>query len=273
MDFILIKFILVSLPFANIHVFNKIDKPMKIIVCIARAIETTAKIRFKDDDTVFDGQGVQYILNPYDEWYALVRALELKEQEGGEVTVVHVGGSESDQVIRKALAIGADKAIRINTEPISAGETASLLANQIKSMEYDIIFTGQETVDYNGGVVPSMLSAYLDHPFFGIVSHLDVKDGQATLSRQVEGGVEVVRCQLPLVLSATKDLAAQRIPNMRGIMMAKRKPIDVVDPGDYTQKVTTAKFHLPSKDKSITYVDPENMDELVRLLHEEAKVI
>lgn len=246
---------------------------MKIIVCVARAIETTAKIKFNGDDTAFDDQGVQYIMNPYDEWYGLVRALELKEQLGGEVTVLHVGGSESDQIIRKSLAIGADQAIRINVEPATAGETAALLAKQIGEMEYDIIFTGQETVDYNGGLVPPMLSAHLNLPFVGIVSHLEVKDGQATLSRQIEGGVEVVESSLPLVLSATKDLAEQRIPNMRGIMMAKRKPIEVVEPEAYDEKTSVAKFHLPSKDKEITYVDPENMDELVRLLHEEAKVI
>ncbi len=246
---------------------------MKIIVCVARTIETTAKIKFKENDTKFDDQGAQYILNPYDEWYGLVRALELKEKEGGEVTVIHVGGPDSDQVVRKALAIGADNAVRINIEPETAGETAQLLANHIKGMEYDIIFTGQETVDYNGGLVPPMLSAHLDLPFVGIVSHLEIEDGQATLTRQIEGGVEVVQSRLPLLLSATKDLAEQRIPNMRGIMMAKRKSIDVVEPEEYDRKVVVSKFHLPSKDKEITYIDPEDMDELVRLLHEEAKVI
>ena len=246
---------------------------MKIIVCVARAIETTAKIKFKNEDREYDDEGVQYILNPYDEWYGLVRALELKESQGGEVTVVHVGGPDSDQVIRKCLAIGADKAVRINQEPKSGYETARLLAAQLRQMEYDIIFTGQETVDYNGGIVPPMLSALLDLPFIGIVSQLDVDGGQATLSRQIEGGVEVVECELPLVLSATKDLAQQRIPNMRGIMMAKRKPIDVVDSNSVEPTDATVKFHLPSKEKPITYVDPENMDELVRLLHEEAKVI
>lgn len=246
---------------------------MKIIVCVARAIETTAKIKFRNGDQEYDDEGVQYILNPYDEWYSLVRALELKESLGGEVTVVHVGGAESDQVIRKCLAIGADKAIRIDQDPKSGDEAARLLAAQIGQMEYDVIFTGQETVDYNGGIVPPMLSALLDLPFIGIVSQLDVDGTQATLSRQIEGGVEVVECELPLVLSATKDLAQQRIPNMRGIMMAKRKPIDVVDPESFEPTVSTVKFHLPSKEKSITYVDPDNMDELVRLLHEEAKVI
>lgn len=246
---------------------------MKIIVCVARAIETTAKIKFKDNDAAFDDAGVQYILNPYDEWYGLVRALELKEEHGGEVVVLHVGGPDSDQVIRKALAIGADKAIRINKEPATAETTANLLAKQLEEMEYDIIFTGQETVDYNGGMVPPMVSAHLNLPFIGIVSHLEIADNQATLTRQIEGGVEVVQSPLPLVLSATKDLAEQRIPNMRGIMMAKRKPIDVVEPDSIDAKSSMVKFQLPSKEKEITYIDSENMDELVRLLHEEAKVI
>lgn len=246
---------------------------MKIIVCIARAIETTAKIKFKNEGREFDDEGVQYILNPYDEWYSLVRALEVKESLGGEVTVIHVGGADSDQIIRKALAIGADNAIRINAEVQSGEEVAHLLAAQIRNMDYDIIFTGQETVDYNGGIVPPMLSALLDLPFIGVVSRLELDGTTATLSRQIEGGVEVVESQLPLVLSATKDLAQQRIPNMRGIMMAKRKPIEVVEPNSFESSVSTAGFHLPEKEKSITYVDADNMDELVRLLHEEAKVI
>lgn len=246
---------------------------MKIIVCVARTIETTAKIKFKENDTAFDDQGAQYILNPYDEWYGLVRALELKEKEGGEVTVINVGGPDSEQVIRKALAIGADNAVRINKEPVTADQTARLLADHIKGMEYDIIFTGQETVDYNSGLVPPMLSAHLGLPFVGIVSHLEIENGQATLTRQIEGGVEVVQSGLPLLLSATKDLAEQRIPNMRGIMMAKRKSIDVVEADEHRRNAEISKFHLPSKEKEITYVDPENMDELVRLLHEEAKVI
>ncbi|WP_236974877.1 electron transfer flavoprotein subunit beta/FixA family protein [Membranihabitans maritimus] len=246
---------------------------MNILVCIARAVETTAKISFTDNDTRFDDTGVQYIMNPYDEWYSLVRALELKEKEGGEVHVVCVGDSSSEQVIRKALAIGADKAFRIDLEPKTADETAFQLAEFAKSGNYDIIFTGKETVDYNSGLVPPMLSALLDWPFVGIVSDLEYENGEATLSREIEGGVEIVKASLPLVLSATKDLAEQRIPNMRGIMMAKRKPLEVVEAKETAPKVNFVGFSKPEKDTEITYVDPENMDELVRLLSEEAKVI
>lgn len=246
---------------------------MKIIVCIARVIETTAKIKFTSDGSAFDPSGAQYILNPYDEWYSLVRALELKEEKGGEVTVVHAGSAESEQIIRKALAIGADNAVRIDKEPATADEAAFLLAAYLKDAEYDIIFTGKETVDYNGGLVPALLSGHLGLPFISTVSDLTVKDQVAVLSREIEGGVEKVQVNLPLVLSGTKDLAEQRIPNMRGIMMAKRKPIEVVSPADYDPQVRFSAFRLPEGKKEITYVDPDDMDELVRLLHEEAKVI
>lgn len=247
---------------------------MKIIVCMATAIETTAKIKFTADGSTFDAQGVQFILNPYDEWYSLVRAVELKEEKGGEVTVLHVGDAGSDQALRKALAIGADKAIRIDRAPSSADETAALLAAQLSSMEYDIIFTGKETVDYNGRLVPAMLSAHLDIPYVSTVSHMETEGENAVvLSREIEGGIEKVKVALPLVLSATKDLAEQRIPNMRGIMMAKRKPLEVVEPADYDPEIRFSEFELPSAEKKIKYVDPEDMDELVRLLHEEAKVI
>jgi len=246
---------------------------MKIIVCIAKVVETTAKIKFTDDGSAFDPTGAQYILNPYDEWYSLVRALELKEEKGGEVTVVHVGGADSEQIIRKALAIGADKAVRIDKEPVSADETAFYLAEYLKGIEYDIVFTGKETVDYNGGLVPGLLSGMLELPFVGVVSDLSVDDGIATMVREIEGGTEKVKLSLPVVLSGTKDLAEQRIPNMRGIMMAKRKPIDIVEPAEYSSRVKFVSFQLPEEKKEITYVDPDQMDELVRLLHEEAKVL
>lgn len=246
---------------------------MNILVCIAKSVETTAKISFKDNDTQFDDSGVQYIMNPYDEWYSLVRALELKEQEGGEVHVVCVGDSGSDQIIRKALAIGADKAFRIDREPETADDTAFQLSEFVKAGSYDIVFTGKETVDYNSGLVPPILSALLDWPFVGIVSDLKWENGKATMAREIEGGVEIVSASLPLVLSATKDLAQQRIPNMRGIMMAKRKPLEVVEAREGESKVRFVGFSKPAKEKEITYVEPDNMDELVRLLNEEAKVI
>lgn len=246
---------------------------MKIIVCIAKVVETTAKIKFTADGSAFDPTGAQYILNPYDEWYSLVRALELKEEKGGEVTVLHVGGSDSEQIIRKALAIGADNAVRIDKEPTSADETAFYLADYLKGVEYDIIFTGKETVDYNGGMVPGLLSGLLGLPFVGTVSELSVEDQNATLVREIEGGTERVKLSLPIVLSGTKDLAEQRIPNMRGIMMAKRKPVDVVTPAEYSPRARFVSFQLPEEKKEITYVDPDQMDELVRLLHEEAKVL
>lgn len=247
---------------------------MKLLVCISRTPETTAKIGFTDGDTQFNTEGVQYILNPYDEWYALVRAIELKEQLGGTVTVVNVGGPANDIIIRKALSIGADDAVRINSEEVpSAYFAAKQIASYAQNQGYDIIFTGKETIDYNGSEVGAMVAELLDLPFLSYVSHMEVGDDVATVTRDIEGGVEVARVSCPFVLSAAKGLAEQRIPNMKGIMMSKRKPLNVVDPVDVQELVKTNKYELPAAKSGVKLIDPEDMDELVRLLHEEAKVI
>lgn len=246
---------------------------MNLLVCISKTPETTAKISFKDGNTQFDEDGVQHILNPYDEWYALVRAIELKEANGGTVTVVNVGGSENDTVIRKAIAIGADKAIRVNAEPSSAGFVAKQIAELAQKESYDIIFTGKETIDYNGSVVGSMIAAHLDWPFISFANDLEMDGSTATLKREIEGGVETSQVETPFVVSAAKGMAEQRIPNMRGIMMAKRKPLEAVEPVAYDDKIKFVKYELPDEKGSVKMIDPENTDELVRLLHEEAKVI
>ncbi|GAA5222089.1 electron transfer flavoprotein subunit beta/FixA family protein [Membranihabitans marinus] len=246
---------------------------MNILVCIAKSIETTAKIVFTPDNSALDESGMQYIMNPYDEWYSLVRALELKDQVGGEVTVIHVGDASSDPIIRKALAIGADKGVRIDTIPQSAADVAKQLSAYLADKSFDIVFTGKETVDYNGGILPAMLAAKLKWPFFDVVSHLEYADDLALISKEIEGGVKVFKSPLPLVLSATKGLAEQKIPNMRGIMMAKRKPLEVVSAVDHATDTNIVSFSKPEKSKEVTLVDADDMDELVRLLHEEAKVI
>lgn len=246
---------------------------MKILVCISKTPETTAKITFTEDGKAFDNAGVQYIMNPYDEWYALVRAIELKEQHGGSVTVVNVGPSSNDIVIRKALAIGADEAVRINTVARDAFSTATHIARHAKDASYDLILAGKETIDYNGGEVPGMIAGILDLPFVSYASNLEVEGDKAVLKRDIEGGVEIVEAPMPVVVSAAKGMAEQRIPNMRGIMMAKRKPLNVVEPEEVDPRVEEFAFELPPPKSSVRLVDPENMDELVRLLHEEAKVI
>ena len=246
---------------------------MKFLVCISKTPETTAKIAFSGDNTEFETDGVQFIMNPYDEWYALVRAIELKEQLGGEVIAINVGPSSNDIIIRKALAIGADKAVRVNAEPKSAFAVAKYIADHARDEGYDIIFSGKETIDYNGSEVPGMVAEFLDLPFISYASKLDLSGNTANINRDIEGGVEGIKLDTPFVISAAKGLAQQRIPNMRGIMMAKRKPLEVVAPSIVEEPVAISKFDLPAKKEGVKMVDPENMDELVRLLHEEAKVI
>ena len=246
---------------------------MKLLVCISKTPDTTARIAFTADNKSYDDNGVQYIMNPYDEWYALVRAIELNEKDGGTVTVINVGPAANDIIIRKALAIGADDAIRVDAEPTDAFFTASQIASVARDKVYDMILTGKETIDYNGSEVPAMLAEMLDIPFISFVTGLEVSGGTVMARREIEGGVETVEVASPCVISGAKGLAEQRIPNMRGIMMAKRKPLEVVQPVEVTQRLSVESFELPPPKSSVKLVDPENMDELVRLLHEEAKVI
>jgi len=246
---------------------------MKLLVCVSKTPETTAKISFTNDNTEFDNSGIQHIMNPYDEWYALVRALELKEAQGGSVTIVNVGPPSNDTIIRKGLAIGADEAVRINTEPGSAMNTAQQIANYAKEEGFDIVFLGKETIDYNGSEVGAMIAELLDMPFVSYASSMEMDGNKATVSRDIEGGTEVLEVEAPFVISAAKGLAEQRIPNMRGIMMAKRKPLKVVEPVEADDLSVAVSYELPPKKSEVKLIDPENMEELVRLLHEEAKVI
>lgn len=248
---------------------------MKLLVCVSKTPETTAKIAFTDDNTEFDTSGVSFIMNPYDEWYALVRALELKEAAGGDskVTIINVGPAANDTVIRKGLAIGADEAVRIDGEPKSALFVAKQIAAHAKKNNYDAVFLGKETIDYNGSEVGAMVAELLDMPFISYASHLEMEGNTATVNRDIEGGDEVVEVQTPFVVSAAKGLAEQRIPNMRGIMMAKRKPLNVEEPVAVEDLAVVAHYELPPEKGDVKLVDPEDMEELVRLLHEEAKAI
>jgi electron transfer flavoprotein beta subunit len=246
---------------------------MKSLVCISRTPETTARIAFSEGNKEFVEEGVNFIMNPYDEWYALVKAIEIQEQEGGSVTLVHVGTENGDQIIRKGLAIGADDAIRINAEPRDSYFVAHQIAGAARAGEFDLIFLGKETIDYNGSEVAPMVAELLDLPFISYANNLTLEDGKLTINREIEGGVEVIEVRPPVVISAAKGLAEQRIPNMRGIMMAKRKPLDVRDPVEVPVLTSLQRFEKPDEEKEVQMIDPEQMDELVRLLHEEAKVI
>lgn len=244
---------------------------MKILVCISKAPDTTAKIAFTDGATKFDESGVQFIVNPYDEWYALVRGLELKEANGGTVTVINVGGADSDPIIRKALAIGADDAVRIDADPTDALYVAKQLSNYAKEQGYDVILSGKETIDYNGSQVGGMVAELLGAPYVSLASKLEMNGSTATIEREIEGGVEIIEVNTPFVLSAAKGMAEARIPNMRGIMAARSKPLTVVPASDAEQATTIKGFTLPPAKSGCKYV--ETAEELVNLLHNEAKAI
>ena len=247
---------------------------MKLLVCVSKTPETTTKIQLTGDGSDIDTTGVQYIMNPYDEWYALVRALELQEAAGGSVTILNVGPADNDTVIRKGLAIGADDAVRIDvSEEKDSLFTARQIAEYARGENYDIIFFGKETISYNGSEVGAMVAEFLDLPYIAEAIELEVEGTQVTVTRDIEGGEEVIELRTPFALSSAKGLAEQRIPNMRGIMMAKRKPLNVVPPTDFPDTTRIAHYDKPAEKGSVKLIDPNNMDELVRLLHEEAKVI
>ncbi len=246
---------------------------MKILVCISKSPDTTSKVAFTDGNTKFDENGVQYIVNPYDEWYALVRGLELKEANGGTVSIVTVGTNQDDAIIRKALAIGADDATRIDAEPTDAYFVAMQIAEFAKEGNYDMILTGKETINYNGSQVGGMISEAIDLPFVSLASKMDVSGEKVTLETEIAGGVQVVEVQLPAVISCAKGMAEQRIPNMRGIMAARTKPLNIIAPAEIASLTTYESYVLPDAKSACKMIDPNNMDELVELLHQEAKVI
>lgn len=247
---------------------------MKILVAIAQVPDTTAKISFTDNNSKFNPAGVQFIINPYDEWYALVRALEIKESGNAEkVSVIHVGLSDADATIRKALALGADDSYRIDTDPSDAFFVAQQLAQFIKNNPYDLIMLGKETISYNGGLTAGILAGLLNYPFISNASKLDVNENIITAHQDIEGGYQVVQCSLPAVVSANKGMAEQRIPNMKGIMAARTKPLNVLPPYPASSSVKYEQFELTPGRTTCKFIDPNNVEELVNLLHNEAKVI
>ncbi|MCE3280194.1 MAG: Electron transfer flavoprotein alpha/beta-subunit [Bacteroidetes bacterium] len=246
---------------------------MKILVCISNVPDTTTKISFSSDNSAFNAAGVQFVINPYDEWYALVRALELKETLGGNVTIVHVGGPESEATIRKGLAIGADDAVRIDAEPNDAFAVAEQISAYVKDKGFDLILAGKETINYNGSMVGAMLAELLNMPFISMATKLDISGTTATIEHDIDGGTEVVECSLPLVLSANKGMAEARIPNMRGIMAARTKPLTVV-PAVAADKLTSiSSYELAKGRTECKFIDAAHPEQLIDLLHNEAKAI
>jgi len=246
---------------------------MKILVCISKTPDTTAKIAFADNNTKFAAEGVQWIINPYDEWYALVRAIELKEADPSiSIHLVHVGSADSDPIIRKAFALGGDDGIRINSEESDSFYVASQIAAIAKESNYDLILTGKETIDYNSSSIGGMIAGILNIPFISHATKLNIEGGKAILNREIEGGEETDRLPFPAVVSCQKGMAEQRIPNMKGIMSARTKPLKVVEPISSDSYTKVVSFELPPAKAGVKLVSPDNPEELVRLLHEEARV-
>jgi electron transfer flavoprotein beta subunit len=245
---------------------------MKILVCISNVPDTTTKITFTNDNTQFNTAGVQYIVNPYDE-IALSKAITLCEGGKGTVTVINVGESSTEPTIRKALAIGADDAVRVNAAPRDAYFTAYQIAEYAKANEFDIILTGRESIDYNGAQVAAMVGEFLDIPSISIIKKLDYDGNTATIEREIEGGKEIVTVTGKFIASCAEGVAEPKIPNMRGIMSARTKPLQVVEAKELEQLSKIEKFETPAPRGTVKLVPSDDAEKLIELLHQEAKVI
>ena len=248
---------------------------MKILVCISNVPDTTSKINFTQDHTDFDPSGVQFVINPNDE-FGLTRAMWLKEKQGATVHVATVGGAQTEPTIRKALAIGADEAIRVDAEPKDGFYVATQLAELVRNGGYDLVIAGKESIDYNGGMVPGIMATLLDMNFVNGCISLEVEGQTATVVREIDGGKEKLSAPLPLLIGGQKGLVQEsnlRIPNMRGIMMARQKTLTVVAAVEAANPTQDQKFEKPQPKGAVKLVDAQNVGELVELLHKEAKVI
>ena len=245
---------------------------MRVLVCVSNVPDTTTKITFTDQNTQFNAAGVQFILNPYDE-IALARAIELCEGGKGTVTIINVGEAGSDPTIRKALAIGADNAVRINASPRDAYFVAYQIAQYAKEKEFDLILMGRESIDYNGSQVAAMVGEFLDIPSISIIKKLELNDHTATIQREIEGGKEMLSVPLPLVASCAEGVADPKIPNMRGIMSARTKPLEVIEAKEIEVISTFTSYETPAPRGNVAMIDSSDTEKLVNLLHTEAKVI
>ena len=246
---------------------------MKILVCISKTPDTTAKIAFADNNTKLATDGVQWIINPYDEWYALVRAIELKEADPSTIIhLINVGAADNDPIIRKAFALGGDEGFRVNSDSHDSYFIAAQIAAIAKENNYDLIFTGKETIDYNGSSIGGMVAELLDLPYISLATKFTLDGTSAEIIREIEGGEETNKVQLPIVVSCQKGMAEQRIPNMKGIMGSRSKPLKVIEPIAVDALTSISSFDLPPAKAGVKLVNAENPEELVRLLHEEARV-
>jgi electron transfer flavoprotein beta subunit len=248
---------------------------MKILVCISHVPDTTSKINFIDNDSQFDTNGVSFVINPNDE-FGLTRAIWFQEKQGATVTVVNVGGPETEPTLRKALAIGANEAIRVNANPTDGFFVAKQLAEVIKTGAYDLIIAGKESLDYNGGMVPGMLAGILGYNFVNSCTELTIEGTTAKVAREIDGGKENIQTSLPLIIGGQKGLVEEKdllIPNMRGIMTARTKALTVLEPVASATETKSIKFEKPAPKSAVKLISADNLDELINLLHNEAKVI
>lgn len=247
---------------------------MKILVCIAQVPDTTSKIAFTDGNTKYDSNGVTMIINPYDEWYALVRALELKEAGiASEIHLITVGEANADAIIRKALALGGDQAFRINTTTEDSYSIAYQIAEFAKSNQYDLILTGKESIDYNNAAIGGLIAGMLHYNYIGFATTLNINGTSVDITREIDGGTETDSTQLPLVVSCQKGMAEARIPNMRGIMAARTKPLNVVEPAPSEAMTEVVRYELPPAKTGVKLFTVDQIDDLVNALKNEAKVI
>ena len=248
---------------------------MKILVCISHVPDTTSKINFTDNNSNFDPSGVQFVINPYDE-FLLTRAMWFKEKQGASITTIHVGNASTESTLRKTLAIGADEAIRIDTDPTDGFFVAKQLSEVIKNSDYDLILAGKESIDYNGGMVPAMLASILGYNFVNACVGLEIEGQSVKAIREIDGGKESLTTNLPLIIGGQKGIVDEkdlRIPNMRGIMMARKKPLHILNPVNFDAPTVSVSFQKPPAKSACKLVNTDNLEELVSLLHNEAKVI
>ncbi|MBL1411300.1 electron transfer flavoprotein subunit beta/FixA family protein [Sphingobacterium faecale] len=245
---------------------------MKILVCISNVPDTTSKITFTNDNTTFNTAGVQYIINPYDE-IALSKAVDLAAATNGTVTAITVGDAGTEPTIRKALAIGADNAIRIDALPADAWFVANQIATYARDNNFDLILTGRESIDYNSAQVAAMLGELLGIPSVSVAKGLQVSNGQANIEREIEGGKEMLTSSLPVVVGTAEGVAEPKIPNMRGIMGARSKPLEVIPPATVDPLTKIKSYATPPSRGSVNLIDEDQVEQLVNLLHNEAKVI
>ncbi|GGH15946.1 electron transfer flavoprotein subunit beta/FixA family protein [Sphingobacterium alkalisoli] len=246
---------------------------MKILVCISNVPDTTSKITFTNNNSEFNNAGIQYIINPYDE-IALSKAVDLVNGgANGTVTVINVGEASTEPTIRKALAIGADQAIRVNATPKDAWFVANQIAEYAKKNDFDLILTGRESIDYNGAQVPAMVGELLSIPSVSIAKKLTIENKEVTIEREIEGGKEVLTASFPVVVGTAEGVAEPKIPNMRGIMGARSKSLEVIEPIAVEALTSFSSYETPPTRGSVKLIEESNVHELVNLLHTEAKVI